>query len=172
MNLVWRMQIWINPLECKPMLQLTPMELHYHKSSKMENSTRWHSCQNQCYQLNETMMPMTGRLWESLNHYNIGDIGYREQKSQLRLSRTIRISFQASITLQHQANVICDGWRALKDLIAFTTIHLEQRTQWRTSLAEERIIIQKMRRNQNSTRSLGTGDSQSNSWKSRPWISV
>src|SRR5258706_8763804 len=109
MNLVWRMQTWINHLECKPMLRLMPMELHYHKSSRMENSTQWHLCQNQCYQRNETMMPMTGRLWESLNHYNTGDIGYKGQKSQLRLSRTIKISFQVSIILQHRANVICDG---------------------------------------------------------------
>src|SRR5258706_1409649 len=129
MNLVWRMQTWINHLECKPMLRLTPMELHYHKSSKMGNSTQWHSCQNQCYRRNETMMPMTGRLWESLNHYNIGDIGYKGQKSQLRLSRIIKISFQVSIILQHQANVICDGWRVLRDSIVFTTIPLEQRIQ-------------------------------------------
>src|SRR5258706_7868213 len=106
MNLVWRMQIWINPLECKPMLRLTLMGLHYHKSSKMESFTPWHSCQSRCYQRNEIMMPMTERLWESLNHYNIGDIGYKESKSQSRSLRTIRISYQASITPQHRANVI------------------------------------------------------------------
>src|SRR5258706_8418722 len=169
MNLVWHMQTWINLLECKPMLRHTPMELHYHKSRKMENSTRWHSCQNQCYQQSETMMPMTGRLWESLNHYNTGDIGYKGQKSQLRLSWTIKISFQASIILQHQANNICDGWRALRDLIVYTTIPLGQRTQLQTSLAEEGIITREMRRNQNSTHSLRTKCSQLNNWKYRQW---
>src|SRR5258706_12487911 len=154
------------------MLWPTPMGLHYHKSSRMGNSTWWHLCQNQCYQRNETMMPMTGRLWESLNHYNTGDIGYRGQKSQLRLSRIIKISFQASIILQHQANVICDGWKALRDLIVFTTILLEQRIQWRTSLAGEQIITRKMRRNRNSTHSLRTKCSLLNNWKSRQWTSV
>src|SRR5258706_15603895 len=118
------------------------------------------------------MMLMTGRLWASLNHYNTGDIGYKGQRSQLRLSRTIKISFRALITLQHQANVICDGWRALRDSIVFTTIPLEQRTQWWTSLVEERIIIQKVRINQNSTHSLRTKCSQSNNWKSQQWTSV
>src|SRR5258706_14983025 len=172
MNLVWRMQIWINPSECKPMLQLTPMELHYHESSKMESFTLWHSCQSQCYQQNEIMMPMTGRLWELLNHYNTGDIGYREPKSQSRSLRIIRISYQASIILPHLANVICDGWRVLRDLIVFTIIPLEQRTQLQTSLAEEEIITQKMRRNQSSTHSLRTKCSQLNNWKYQQWNSV
>src|SRR5258706_10311300 len=127
------MQTWINPLECKPMLRPTLMVLHYHKSSKMEDSIRWHSCQNQCYQRNETMMHMTERLWESLNHCSIGGIGYKEPKNQLRSLRIIKISFQASIILQHLVNDICDGWRVLRDLIVFTTILLEQRTRWRTS---------------------------------------
>src|SRR5258706_9660030 len=169
MNLVWRMQTWIRPLECKLMHRLMPMELHYHKSSKMENFTRSHLCRNQCYRQNEIMMPMTGRLWELLNHYNTGDIGYRGPKSQLKSLRTIRISFRASIILQHQANVIYDGWRALRDLIVFTTILLEQRIQWRTSLVEERIITRRMRRNQNSTHSLRTKCSQLNNWKYRQW---
>src|SRR5258706_12818523 len=103
------MQTWINPLECKLMLQLTLMGLHYHKSSKMESFTLWHSCQNRCYQRSEIMMPMIGRLWESLNHYNIGDIGYKEPKNQSKSLRTIRIFYQASIILLHLANNICDG---------------------------------------------------------------
>jgi len=172
MNLVWRMQIWRNLLECKPMLRLMPMELHYHKSSKMESSTRLHSCQNQCYQQNETMMPMTGRLWESLNHYNTGDIGYRGQKGQLKLSRTINISYQASIILQHLANAICDGWRALRGSIAFITILLGQRIQLRTSLAEEEIITRRMKRNRNLTHFLRTKCSQLNNWKYQQWNSV
>src|SRR5258706_4424126 len=112
MNLVWRMQTWIRPSECKPMHQLTLMELHYHKSSKMESSTQWHLCQNQCYRQNEIMMPMTGRLWESLNHYNTGDIGYKGPKSQLRSLPIIKISCQVSTILQHLANDTCGGWRA------------------------------------------------------------
>src|SRR5258706_4915982 len=166
------MQTWINPSECKRMLRPMHMGLLYHKSNKMGNFTWWHSCQSQCYQQNEIMTPMTGRLWESLNHYNTGDIGYKEQKSQLKSSRTIKISFQVSIILQHRANIICDGWRALRDSIVFTTIPLEQRTQWQTSLAGERIITRKVRRNRNSTHSLRTKCSLLNNWKSRQWISV
>src|SRR5258706_9356495 len=172
MNLVWCMQTWIRPLECKLMLRLTLMELHYHKNSRMESSTRWHLCQNQCYQRNETMMPMTERLWESLNHYNTGDIGYKGQKSQLRLLRTIKISFRASIILQHLANDICDGWKALRDLIVCTTIPLEQRTQLRISLAEEEIITRRMRKNRNLTHFLRTKCSQLNNWKYQRWNSV
>src|SRR5258706_10377012 len=172
MNLVWRMQIWINLLECKPMLRLMPMELHYRKSNRMESFIWWHSCQNQCYQWNETMMHMTGRLWGLLNHYNTGDIGYKEQKDQSRLSRTIKISFQASIILQHLANIICNGWRALRDLIVCTTIPREQRTRLRTFLAEEEIITRKMRRNRNSTHFLRIKCSPLNNWKSQQWISV
>src|SRR5258706_11239803 len=98
------MRIWTNLLECRPMLRLMPMELHYHKSSRMESFTQWHLCQSQCYQRNETMMLTTGRHWGSLNHCNIGDIGYKGPKSQLRLSRIIKISCQALIILQHLAN--------------------------------------------------------------------
>src|SRR5258706_2761338 len=172
MSLVWRMQTWIRPLECKPMHQLMPMELHYHKSSKMENFTRLHLCQNQCYQRNEIMMPMTEKLWESLNHYNTGDIGYRGQKGQLKLSRTIKTSFLVLTILQHQANDICDGWRALRGSIAYTTIPREQRTPSRTSLAEEGIITRKVRRNRNSTHFLMTKCSQLNNWKYQQWNSV
>src|SRR5258706_4240921 len=172
MNHVWRMQTWIRPLECKPMHRLTLMGLHYHKSNKMENFTRLHLCQNQCYQQNEIMMPMTERLWESLNHYNTGDIGYKGPKSQLKSLRTIRISYQVSITLQHLANAIYDGWRALRDLTVFTTIPLEQRTRLRTSLAGGRIITQKVRRNRNSTHSLKTKCFLLNNWKSQQWTSV
>src|SRR5258706_11490123 len=163
------MQTWINPSECKRMLQPMHMGLLYHKSNRMGNFTWWHSCQSQCYQRNEIMMPMTERPWGSLNHYNTGDIGCKELKSQLRSLRIIRISYQASIILQHLANVICDGWRALRDLIVCTTIPRGQRTQWQTSLVGERIIIQKMRRNQNSTHSLKTKCSQLNNWKYRQW---
>src|SRR5258706_16300626 len=106
------MQTWINPLGCKLMLRPMHMGLLCHKSNKMGNFTQWHLCQNQCYRQNKIMMPMTGRLWESLNHYNTGDIGYRGPKSQSRSLRTIRISYQASIILQHLANAICDGWKA------------------------------------------------------------
>src|SRR5258706_1823906 len=127
------MQTWINPLECKWTLWLTLMGLHCHKSSKMESITQWHLCQSQCYLQNETMTPMIGRHWASLNHYNIGDTGYKGPKSQLRLLQTIRISCQASIILQHLANDICDGWRALRDSIVFTTIHLEPRILWQIS---------------------------------------
>src|SRR5258706_634393 len=148
------MQIWINPLECKWTLRLMLMEQHYRKSNKMGSFTPWHLCQNQCYQWNEIMMHMTGRHLGSLNHCNIGDIGYKGPKSQLRLLRTIRISYQASIILQRLANGICDGWRALRDLTAFITIHWGQRTQWRTSLAGEKIIILRKRRNQSLTHSL------------------
>src|SRR5258706_2702910 len=169
MSLVWHMQTWINPSECKPMLRLMPMELHYHKSSKMESFTRWHLCQSRCNEQNETMMPMTERLWESLIHYNTGDIGYRGQRSQLRLSRTIKTSYQASIILQHLANVIWDGWRALRGSIAFITIHLGQRIQWRTSLAEEEIITRRMKRNRSLTRFLRTKCSQLNNWKYQQW---
>src|SRR5258706_7304676 len=172
MNLVWHMQTWINPLECKPMLQLTPMERHYHRNNKMESFTQWHLCQNRCYQQSETMMPMTERLWGSLSHYNTGDIGYKEPKSQLRSLQIIRISYRVSIILQHRANAICDGWRALRDSIVFTTIPLEQRTQWQTSLAGERIITRKVRRNQNSTHSLKTRCSPLNNWKSQQSTSV
>src|SRR5258706_10781856 len=94
---------------------------------------QWHLCQSQCYLQNETMTPMIGRHWASLNHYNIGDTGYKGPKSQLRLLQTIRISCQASIILQHLANDICDGWRALRDSIVFTTIHLEPRILWQIS---------------------------------------
>src|SRR5258706_815319 len=154
------------------MLRLTLMGLLYHKSNKMENFTQWHSCQSQCYQQNEIMMPMTGRLWGSLSHYNTGDIGYREPKNQLRSLRTIRISYQASIIPQHLANDICDGWRVLRDLTVYITIPLEQRTWLRTSLAEEEIITRKVKRNRNSTHSLRTKCSQLNNWKSQQWISV
>ncbi|SRR5258706_6446270 len=169
MNLVWHMQTWINPLECKRMPQLMHMGLHCHKSSKMESFTLWHLCQNQCYQQNEIMMHMTGRHLGSLSHYNIGDIGYKGPKSQLRLLWTIRISYQALIILRHLANDICDGWRALRDSIAFTTIPLEPKTQLRTSLVEEAIIILKMRRNQSLTHSQRTKCSQLSNWKSRQW---
>src|SRR5258706_983046 len=112
MNLVWLMQTWINPLECKQMLWLMHMGLRYHKNNRMESSIQWHLCQNQCYQQNGTMMHMTERHLGSLNHYNIGDIGYKGPKSQLRLLQTIRTSYQALIILQHLANDICDGWKA------------------------------------------------------------
>src|SRR5258706_7889345 len=112
MSRVWHMQTWIRPLECKLMHQLTHMELRYHKSNRMENSTRWHLCQNQCYRQNEIMMPTTGRPWESLNHYNTGDIGYKEPKSQLKSLPIIKISCQVSTILQHLANDIYGGWRA------------------------------------------------------------
>src|SRR5258706_2485073 len=151
------MRIWTNPLECKPMLRHTPMGQHCHKNSRTESFTRWRLCQSQCYQQNEIMMPMTGRLWGSLNLYNTGDIGYREPKNQLRSLQIIRISSRVSTILQHRANVICDGWRALRDSIVFTTIPLEKRIQWQTSLAEGRIITRKAKRNRNSTHSLRTG---------------
>src|SRR5258706_5000173 len=172
MNLVWHMQTWISPLECKPMLRLTPMELHCHKNNQMEGSTQLHLCQNQCYRRNETMMPMIERLWESLNPYNTGDIGYKGPKSQLRSLPIIKISCQVSTILQHLANDICDGWRALRDLIVYTTIPRGQRIRWRTSLVGEEIITRKMRKNRNSTHSLRTKYSQLNNWKYQQWNSV
>src|SRR5258706_6950784 len=163
------MRTWTNPLECKRMLRLMHMGQHYHRNNRMESFIQLHSCQNQCYQQSGTMMHTTERHLGSLNHYNTGDIGYKGQKDQSRLSLIIKTSYQASIILQHLANVICDGWRALRDLIVFTTIHWEPKTRWQTSLVEGEIITQKMRRNQNSTHSLKTKCSQLNNWKSQQW---
>ena len=78
------------------------------KSNQMENITLWYSCPNWCYLQKGIMMHVTGRHWESLNHCNIGDIGFKEPGNLSKSLQTIRIYYQDLTILHHLANGICN----------------------------------------------------------------